>query len=50
MFNENDIGNDIKIYVPKNLSGCWAIKTPCIHNSKHVIGSVTGNYKTILKK
>lgn len=50
MFSENDIGNNIKIYVPKNLSGCWAIKTPCIHNSKHVIGSVTGNYKTILKK
>ena len=50
MFSENDIGNNIKIYVPKNLSGCWAIKTPCIHTSKHVIGSVTGNYKTILKK
>ena len=49
-FTENDIGNDINIYVPTNLSGCWAIKTPCIHSSGHVIGSKIGSYKMILKK
>ena len=48
-FREDDIGSGIKIYIPTELSGCWAIKTPCIHHSDHVIGSKIGNYKMILK-
>jgi hypothetical protein len=49
-FTKSDIGNNINVYVPTNLSGCWAIKTPCIHHSDHVIGSKIGSYKMILKK
>ena len=49
-FEPTDIGNQIKIYVPTNLQGCWAIKTPCIHHSDHVIGKMLGSYKVILKK
>ena len=49
-FRKDKIGNDIDVYVPTNLSGCWAIKTPCVNISNHVIGSKSGPYKVILKK
>lgn len=49
-FKVDDIGYDIKIYIPINLSGCWAIKTPCIHHSDHVLGDKLGPYKMIKKK
>ena len=49
-FEPKDIGNQIKIYVPTNLQGCWAIKTPCIHHSDHVTGKMLGSYKVIIKK
>lgn len=49
-FTTHEIGNNIKIYVPIDYSGCWAIKTPCIHFSGHVVGSQLGPYKVIKKK
>ena len=49
-FTTHDIGNNTKIYVPIDYSGCWAIKTPCIHFSGHVVGSQYGVYKVIKKK
>ncbi len=49
-FTTHDIGNNTKIYVPIDYSGCWAIKTPCIHFSGHVVGSQYGTYKVIKKK
>lgn len=49
-FTSNDIGGNIKIYVPIDYSGCWAIKTPCIHHADHVVGSQLGPFKVIKKK
>ena len=48
-FKVNNIGSDIKIYVPTDLRGCWAIKTPCIHHADHVLGDQLGPYKVIKK-
>ena len=49
-YKEVNIGENIFVYVPINLQGCWAIKTPCIHTAQHVYGKKVGNYKVILKK
>ena len=49
-YTAHEIGNNIKIYVPIDYSGCWAIKTPCIHFSGHVVGGQLGPYKIIKKK
>jgi hypothetical protein len=48
-FVSHEIGNDIQLYVPKS-SGCWAIKTPCIHHADHVLGDQVGPFKVIKKK
>ena len=48
-FVKHEIGNDIQLYVPTS-SGCWAIKTPCIHHADHVLGDQMGPYKVIKKK
>ena len=48
-FVKHEIGNDIQLYVPTS-SGCWAIKTPCIHYADHVLGDQMGPYKVIKKK
>ena len=48
-FVKHEIGNDIQLYVPTS-SGCWAIKTPCIHHADHVLGDQMGHYKVIKKK
>ena len=48
-FVTHEIGNDIQLYVPKS-SGCWAIKTPCIHHADHVLGDQVGPFKVIKKK
>jgi len=49
-FNSHDIGGNIKIYVPIDYSGCWAIKTPCIHHADHIVGGQLGPFKVIKKK
>ena len=49
-YEEVNIGENIFVYVPINLQGCWAIKTPCIHTAQHVYGKKVGNYNVILKK
>jgi len=48
-FVTHEIGNDIQLYVPTS-SGCWAIKTPCIHHADHVLGDQVGPFKVIKKK
>ena len=49
-FTSNDIGGNIKIYIPIDDLGCWVIKTPCIYNADHVAGSQLGPFKVIKKK
>ena len=44
------IGNNINVYSPKNLGGCWVVKTPCVHHPDNVIGKKIGPYNAILRK
>ena len=44
------IGNNINVYSPKNLGGCWVAKTPCVHHPGNVIGKKIGPYNAILRK
>ena len=35
-YDEFDLGNDMKVYIPTSEQGCWIIKTPCVSGSDHV--------------
>ena len=37
-FEKFNLENETNLYVPKDLSGCWAIKTPCVFDVKNTIG------------
>ena len=36
-FEEFELKHGTKLYIPTNLSGCWAIKTPCVTGVEHVL-------------
>jgi len=37
-FEKFNLENEINLYVPTDLSGCWAIKTPCVFDVRNTIG------------
>ena len=37
-FEKFELKHNTNLYVPTDLSGCWAIKTPCVFDVKNTIG------------
>ena len=49
-YEKRNIGKGVDVFIPKDFSGCWAIKTPCALSEKHISGRKLGKYKVIYNK
>ena len=49
-YKEFVLEHKTKLYVPIDLSGCWAIKTPCVTGTDHIIINKKWGYTIFSKK
>ena len=49
-YNKVELNHKTKVYIPINFSGCWAIKTPCVTGSDHILVNKKLGYIIFSKK
>ena len=49
-YNEVELNHKTKVYIPINFSGCWAIKTPCVTGTDHILVNKKLGYIIFSKK
>ena len=49
-FKKIELEHKTNLYVPTDLSGCWAISTPCVYGVKNIIVDKKWGYKIFKKK
>tara|TARA_B110000971_G_scaffold201460_1_gene220365 strand:- start:3948 stop:5648 length:1701 start_codon:yes stop_codon:yes gene_type:complete len=49
-YDKVELNYKIKVYIPINYSGCWAIKTPCVTGTDHILVNKKLGYIIFSKK
>ena len=49
-YKKFELEHETNLYVPTDLSGCWAIKTPCVSGTNNIIVDKKWGYKIFRKK
>ena len=49
-FKKFELEYETNVYIPTDLSGCWAIKTPCVTSTNNIIVDKKLGYKIFRKK